>query len=179
MYRLPYLLLLAVALSAACSNNRGQLESDPLRADLGEVVERGSVSPVGGVTSAGQPDADALGVFARSGYAVVIDMRTPGEDRGFDEPAVVRQLGMEYVAFPIGSGDITLDKARELDALLGQFDEPVLLHCGSGNRVGALLALSEYLETGDREGALQKGRDAGLTGLEGRVIDVIEGAQDQ
>ena len=176
MYRLPLLLLLVTAFSAGCSNNGGLSATEPMYADLDEVVARGSVSPVAGVTSAGQPDAAALGVFARSGYAAVIDMRTAGEDRGLDEPAVVGQLGMEYVTFPVGSGDITLDKARELDGLLAQYDEPVLLHCGSGNRVGALLALSEYLNTGDREQALQKGRDAGLTGLEGRVVEVIEGS---
>jgi uncharacterized protein (TIGR01244 family) len=169
MYRLPLLLLLAAGFLVACSNSNGRLH-----ADLDQVVAQGAVSPVDGVTSAGQPDAAALGVFARSGYATVIDMRTAGEDRGLDEPAVVRQLGMEYVTFPVSASDITLAKARELDALLEQYDEPVLLHCGSGNRVGALLALSEYLATGDPEKALQKGRDGGLTGLEDRVVEVID-----
>ena len=174
IYKPHSILLLAAALVMACSSSSGQLH-----ADLQQVVAQGSVSPVDGVTSAGQPDAQALGVFAASGYAAVIDMRTAGEDRGFDEPSVVRQLGMDYVAFPVGASDITLEKARELDALLGQYDAPVLVHCGSGNRVGALLALGEYLDSGDRDKALQKGRDAGLTGLEGKVIDVIENAPPQ
>jgi len=103
-------------------------------------------------------------------------MRTPEENRGIDEPAAVADLGMEYVAFPIGSDDITLGKAKELDELLARYDEPVLLHCGSGNRVGALLALREFLASGDAEAAMQKGRDGGLTRLEGEVRKVLDEA---
>jgi uncharacterized protein (TIGR01244 family) len=150
-----------------------------IKVDLDEVVEQGSVEPVDGITSAGQPDEAALEVFAESGYVAVIDMRTAREDRGFDEPRAVAGLGMEYIAFPIGGDDITLDKAKELDALLAQYDEPVLLHCGSGNRVGALLALREYLESGDAEKALEMGRNGGLTGLESNVRNALEDEADQ
>jgi hypothetical protein len=46
-----------------------------LKVDLDKVVELGTVSPVDGITSAGQPDKAALEVFADVGYATVIDMR--------------------------------------------------------------------------------------------------------
>jgi uncharacterized protein (TIGR01244 family) len=157
----------------------GEVGTPSVKVDVDTVAERGEVSPVAGITSAGQPDEAALQVFADSGYVAVIDMRTPGENRGFDEPEAVAGLGMQYVAFPIGGGDITFDKAKELDALLEQYDEPVLLHCGSGNRVGALLALREFLASGDREKALQTGKDGGLTSLEGRVSEVLDEARDE
>jgi protein tyrosine phosphatase (PTP) superfamily phosphohydrolase (DUF442 family) len=54
------------------------------------------------------------------------------------------------------------------------YDEPVLVHCGSANRVGALIALSEFSETGDLDKALEAGRAAGLTRLEGTVREVLE-----
>ncbi len=174
MQKLIALLLLAGGLALAGCESTG-----PAKADLGQVVEQGRVSPVDGLTAAGQPDAAALGVFASSGYAAVIDMRTAGEDRGLDEPATVTSLGMEYVAFPIGGDDITFDKAAELDTLLQQYDEPVLLHCGSGNRVGALLALREFAKSGDAEQAIQTGRDRGLTSLEDKVRSAIDEAGGQ
>ncbi len=139
--------------------------------EIAAVVEAGEVVPVNGITAAGQPDEAALQVFADAGYTAVIDMRGPGEDRGLDdEPAAVEALGMQYVAFPITGRDaIGFDKARELDALLEGIDGPVLLHCGSGNRVGALLALRHSLQGADDEAALQLGKDSGLTSLEGVV----------
>ena len=141
-----------------------------LKVDLDAVVEAGKVEPVDGITSAGQPDEAGFKVFADSGYIAVIDLRTEGEDRGVeDEPALVEGLGMEYVNFPIGRGDITIEKANELNRLLEQYDEPVLVHCGSANRVGALLALQHYDENGDLEKALEVGREGGMTRLEDAV----------
>ena len=174
MRRLLFALILVAPLALA--GNGGDAT---VKVDLDTVVQQGEVRPVDGITSAGQPDEAALEVFADSGYVAVIDMRTAGEDRGFDEPAAVAGLGMEYVAFPIGGDDITLDKAQELDALLAQYDEPVLLHCGSGNRVGALLALRDFLASGDAEQALQTGKDGGLTRLEGKVRDALEAARPE
>ena len=138
-----------------------------LTVDLERVVELGAVSPVDGITSAGQPDKAALEVFADSGYATVIDMRGRDEDRGFEEAAFVEELGLHYVAFPIESeDDISFAKARQLDELLRVNPGPVLVHCASGNRVGALLALRASLNGADDEDALRLGRDGGLTRLE-------------
>ncbi len=147
-----------------------------IHVDLDAVVEAGKVAPVDGITSAGQPDAAALDVFAESGYAVVIDMRGPDEDRGMDDFAgAVEETGMEYVAFPIvGRDAISFDTAAKLDAMLEEIDGPVLLHCGSGNRVGAVLALRQSLKGASDEEALAHGKDAGLTRLEPLVREVLE-----
>lgn len=164
------ILALCLAVPAACA---GDDAVTTLKADVAAVVKRGKVEPVEGLTTAGQPDEAAFRVFADNGYAVVIDLRTAGEDRGLDEPAVVEGLGMEYVSMPIDGDGITFEKARQLDALLDSYDEPVLLHCGSSNRVGALLALSVYDETGDAEQALELGRAAGMKSLEKTVRELI------
>ena len=56
--------------------------------------------------------------------------------------------------------------AVPLDRLLAQFDKPVFVHCGSGNRAGALLALRAKLNGADDETAIAAGRETGLKGLE-------------
>ncbi len=142
---------------------------------MNAVVADGVVNPVDGISSAGQPDAAALEVFAKQGYTTIIDLRTEGENRGLDEEAVVADLGMTYINFPIAGGDaISFENARELDKLLGEVDGPVLLHCGSANRVGALLALRESLGGATDEDALEYGRAGGMTRLEKRVMDVLD-----
>ena len=165
-------IILATGLSVA--SLAADTEEEPeLKVDLATVVSTGMVVPVDGMTSAGQPDEAALGIFADQGYTTVIDLRTAGEDRGIDEAAVVESLGMDYITLPIGRNDINFDKARSLDILIAEADGPVLVHCGSGNRVGALLALSKSLDGADNETALEYGRKGGMTRLEGTVKEAL------
>ena len=154
---------------------------DTLKVDIDDVIAAGEVQAVDGVTSSGQPSEQALKVFSESGYAAVIDLRGESENRGLDEQAVVEELGMDYVAFPItGRDGISFENAERLDSLIEQYDGPVLVHCGSGNRVGALLALRESLNGASDEEALEYGREGGLTRLEGVVRERLEndGAHD-
>ena len=142
-----------------------------LLVDVDAVVARGTVTPVDGVTSSGQPDQAAFEVFSDSGYVAVIDMRGEKEDRGMqDEESAIKKLGMEYVLLPIEDEDaINFENAAKLDKLIASYDGPVLVHCGSGNRVGALLALRQSLNgAGDAE-AIEYGKDGGLTSLEAVV----------
>ncbi len=171
MQKLTFITIVLFAFSAwAGEGEQG------IHVDLDAVVEAGEVNAVDGITSAGQPDAQALDVFAESGYAVVIDMRGPGEDRGMDDFAgAVEATGMKYVPFPlVGKEAISFDNAAKLDAMLEEIDGPVLMHCGSGNRVGAVLALRQSLKGASDEEALAYGKDAGMTRLEPLVREVLE-----
>lgn len=168
-----------ILLGIACAvTAQAQEESSVNRVyvDLAEVVAKGKVEPVDGISSAGQPDETALQVFADSGYVAVIDMRGPNENRGIEDfPAAVEKKGMDYIAFPITSPQqFSFDTASELDKILSGIDGPVLLHCGSGNRVGAVLALRESLKGASDDEAMQYGRDAGMTGLEPTIRQVLE-----
>jgi len=169
------ILLTAVCgLLVACGDNAEVASEPPLKVDLNLVVADGSVSPVDGMTSSGQPDEAALRVFADSGYAAVIDLRTEGEDRGIDEKAIVEDLGMSYVPLPVGRDGITFENAAALDELLGSYDEPVLVHCRSGGRVGALLALRASATGADDDAAIEAGRRGGLPpAMDDRVREAL------
>ena len=166
------ILVLIIALAACAGEPEGTFAS-PLKVDLDEVVASGVVHPVDGLTAAGQPDEASFKVFANNGYVAVIDLRTAGEARGLDEPAVVEGLGMDYVSLPIGQDGISFESARFLDELIKRYDGPVLVHCASSNRVGALLALRASLDGADDVAALEAGKEGGLTGLEGEVREVL------
>ena len=172
--RLVLILALSLGAAAACGDDSGPDAVTRLHVDLGAVVEQGTVSPVDGITAAGQPDEAAFRVFAEQGYVAVIDLRTPRENRGMDdEPAFVEGLGMEYVNLPINGGEITMDDARELARLIDAYDGPVLVHCASSNRVGSLLALIKADEGVETEAAIEFGRSAGLKSLEDRTREVL------
>jgi uncharacterized protein (TIGR01244 family) len=142
-------------------------------AQEGIIPNRGE--PLENVTTGGQPDVASLESLADSGYTTVIDLRRPQEERGIDEQAEVEGLGMSYVSIPIdGANGVTYENAELLNQILGQAQGPVLIHCGSGNRAGALLSLSEKLNGADNETALSVGRAGGLTRLESTVLERLE-----
>ncbi len=134
--------------------------------------------PLAGVVSGGQPSEEQLARAAAAGYRTVINLRMPSEDGVADEEARVAELGMQYVSLPIDGADgITEENARALAESLETSERPVLLHCGSGNRIGALLALSSYYVEGkSADEAIQYGLDSGLTGLEPVVRERLAAA---
>ncbi len=140
-----------------------------------EVELRNRMDPTDQLTTSGQPDAVEFEALADSGYMAVIDLRLATEDHGLDEQSTVESLGMSYISIPVaGANGLTYENASALDRFLAGIEGPVLVHCGSGNRAGALLALREKLNGADNATALEFGREAGLTGLEPVVIKRLE-----
>jgi uncharacterized protein (TIGR01244 family) len=112
-----------------------------------------------------------LADFAAAGVGTVIDLRTASEDRGYDEAQAIRALGLRYVHLPVAGADgLSAANARALKQALDASSGEVLLHCASGNRVGALMALMANQEEGATpEQALALGKQAGLSSLEPQV----------
>lgn len=119
----------------------------------------------------GQPNLDEFSELKKIGIRHVINLRPEMEMQGFDEGSYVELLDMTYWQLPIvGMNDLTPQAAEQLDAQLQAAEGPVLVHCASGNRVGALFALHAFFITClDAESALQVGREHGLTKLEPMV----------
>lgn len=128
-----------------------------------------------GLYVGGQPDESQLQALAAQGVTTVIDLRGADEDRGYAEAARVQALGLRYVSLPIaGAADITPANARALQHAIDTSNGPVLLHCASGNRVGALLALQAHARGLDETAAIAEGRAAGLGSLEPTVRAQIQ-----
>jgi uncharacterized protein (TIGR01244 family) len=132
------------------------------------------------VVSGGQPTEDNLEQAKEQGVKVVVNLRTEGEKAEFDfEEKAATDLGMKYVNIPVNgrTGDgLTEENAKKLGEILAAADKPVLLHCASGQRVGALLTLKAfYVDKATPEAALQIGHDNGLSSpaLEKVVTDQI------
>ncbi|MCP4250954.1 MAG: hypothetical protein GY778_28285 [bacterium] len=126
-------------------------------------IER--LSRDGGVYFGGQPTAEALRAAPERGVRVVVNLRSEPEMSalGFDEAGLVRELGMEYVAIPVTPSTFGPEDADRLKDVLSRTSGPVLIHCGSSNRVGAVWALYLNRHRGhDVDDAIELGRRAGL-----------------
>jgi protein tyrosine phosphatase (PTP) superfamily phosphohydrolase (DUF442 family) len=120
------------------------------------------------VITGGQPNAAQLRALKEAGGEIVLDIRDPMEPRAVDEPAVVRELGMDYINIPVRAGsldDATLE--RILNVLREARGRTLFFHCGSGNRVGGALIpyfiLDQHLE---EEAALDQAMQVGLRSAE-------------
>ena len=122
----------------------------------------------------GQPAVDAWSRMGAAGVRTIINLRTDEELGGRDEAGEVAAAGLAYRQLPVaGAGDITAANALALWRLIDQADGTVVVHCASGNRVGALLALGAAQHGMDTEAAVAFGKAAGLGNAEARVREVL------
>jgi protein tyrosine phosphatase (PTP) superfamily phosphohydrolase (DUF442 family) len=121
-----------------------------------------------GVVTGGQPAAADLQRLSEAGGGIVLDLRDPMEPRPYDEPALARRLGLEYVNVAVGAGDLTDETLERILAVLrGAGDRTVLVHCASGNRVGGALLPYLMLDHGlEEEDAVGQAMRAGLRSAE-------------
>ncbi|MEJ2086662.1 MAG: sulfur transferase domain-containing protein [Acidobacteriota bacterium] len=172
-------LILSLALFHSAAQAALQSPNDSERADqvsaladseeplpLSALVPNGRV-PYDGLLTGGQPSPEQISAIADRGFKTVINLRTEAETPNTNA-AYVESLGMVYIAIPIGGAeDLNEENAASLAEALDDSEQPILLHCGSGNRVGALIALKAYYVDGaTAEEALELGLDAGMTRLE-------------
>lgn len=128
---------------------------------LGEIA---TLHARGDVLLASQPTPADFEKLKSDGVRTVVNLRPHEENEEFDEEAVVTNLGMSYVNLPWNGAeqltDEIFDRSREL---LNEAEKPVLLHCSSSNRVGAVWIPWRVLDGGiEIEDAVNEGRKAGL-----------------
>ncbi len=132
--------------------------------------------PVTNVYTGGQPAVGSLPELKRLGIKTVINLLSASENAGRDEAKECAQAGLNYVAIPIdGPAGLTADAAKKLWQSMTDSHGEVLVHCGTGNRCGALLALAQAWHGGiSKEVAIDNGKQAGLTGLEPVVRHLLQ-----
>lgn len=136
----------------------------------------GAHNPDAGRLITGQPAPHDLVQIQQAGVRHVVNARDIGEFDAWDEAELVNVLGMQYHRVPIGSpGDLDREAVEEFDRILAEIgDDPALLHCASGNRIGALYALrAAWIKGEDAESALEIGQTHGLTSLESAVREKL------
>jgi len=161
MNRLMRTSLLGVFCVLALSACRSTPAPPPRASDL---TETRNLHVAGPYYLAGQPTAAELETFKQAGVKSVINLRQPDEFDDFDEPGRVTSMGMHYYAVPFGSPDTltdaVFDRGRQL---LRDAEQPVLLHCASANRVGAIWLAKRALDDGvDIEQAAAEAKTVGM-----------------
>ena len=171
-----FAVLLAVLLMAP-SVGRAEDAKDAPKLKKSELGSTRNVHSLGSTLLCGQPSVDDFSKAKKRGIKTVISLRQPGEI-DWDQAGELKKLGLEFhrVGFraPETLTDEVFDRVRKL--LKDAKDKPVLLHCGSANRVGAVWAAHRVLDHKlSLEEALQEARQVGLRtpGYEKRVREYV------
>ena len=156
-------LLCLSALAAGC----GEESSTEQPAATLAAATLGEIRPVyrhGPIFLAGQPRSPSdLEEARKVGVRTVVDIRTRPE-MWFDESKAVQALGMTYHNIEVGAAaSLTDEKLAQIRRILREGDKPLLFHCRSANRVGAVWIARRVLDDGlDYEDALLEAKRVGV-----------------
>ena len=146
--------------------------SDTSDTDTGDISKiRNLIQPAQNIWSGGQPNKNQFVTFAQMGVKHVVNLR-PTAELDWNEREYVESLGINYYLIPVGSvDDISPANAKRLADILQRVGaEKTLVHCASGNRVGALKAFAAgTLDGKTTEEAIAHGKSWGMTSLEPEV----------
>jgi thiosulfate/3-mercaptopyruvate sulfurtransferase len=149
------------------ANRLAALTHRPPTTDTLEPYECGKVTRLhtwNNIFLASQPGVEDFKQARMGGIRTVINQRHAGENKEFDESEVVTSLGMAYYN-PAWNGpdeltDEIIDQTRDL---LKTAERPVLLHCSSANRTGAIWLAYSALDRGlSWDEALAEAKTVGL-----------------
>jgi len=145
-----------------------------------EDMELGSTKNVhqcGDIIFSGQFQEADLPTLKEAGVTQVISLRK-GDELDWDEAKVVKDAGLKHASIAFQSADeFTDQKIAELRELLGNTDGKTVLHCGGGNRVGAVWMTHRVLDDGvELETAIEEAKTIGLKSepLKERAIEYIK-----
>lgn len=159
--------VLAVTLLVAACQSEPEIvftEPEVTTARLGSTDR---VHQCGSVMLASQPAEADIAAIEAQGYRSVLNLRTQGEmdQLDFDEREMLTSQGIAYHQVGIGGADALTDAVfDEVRAILSDADnQPLLVHCASANRVGAVWLAHRVLDAGlDYENALAEAKVVGL-----------------
>ena len=150
-----------------------------------EDMEIGSTKNVhqsGDIIFAGQFEEADIPKLKEAGVTQVISLRKDNE-LDWDEAKVVKDAGLKHVSVAFQTADeLSDEKIAELRELLSGTDGKTMLHCGGGNRVGAVWITHRVLDDGvELDTAIEEAKTIGLKSepLKQRAIEYIEQEQGE
>jgi uncharacterized protein (TIGR01244 family) len=117
------------------------------------------------VASGGQPTGPQIAELGKAGFRTMLSLRDPSEYDEIAEADEAIQAGMRFISVPVGR---PVPAETIVEEFLAVTDDagiyPVFIHCGSGNRVGALWMIRRVLRDGwDIEAAEPEADRIGLS----------------
>ncbi len=115
------------------------------------------------LATSGELGEGALEELAEKGIKTIIDLRNGLEQGQEEEKNKAEALGLTYINIPIHASLLKEEQVEKFIKAMDSAKKPILLHCISGNRAGAMLSIYHIKKGMPIEQALEIGRTAGMT----------------
>ena len=139
-----------------------------------------NVHTLGNTVFAGQFQQDDIATLKEAGITQVISLRKDAE-LDWNEAEAVTAAGLKHASIAFQApGELTDEMFQQLRDLLGEEEGKTMLHCGGGNRVGAVWIAHRVLDDGvELEAAIAEAKTIGLKSepLKERAIEYIKQQQ--
>ncbi len=155
------------AFPLGCANSQSTQGHTAITTEGLEPYECGTITRLHtyqGVFLASKPQPADIEQAKKGGVKTVVNMMHPGEQAGFDERAFVTDLGLAYHNPAWNGADELSDATIDANlALIRGAERPMLVHCSSANRVGAIWYAYRAIDGGLSDAdALAEARIVGL-----------------
>ena len=139
----------------------------------GAIVNYNRVAPY--IANAGLLRVTGLEEAKRLGFKLVIDLRAPDEDGALAEEQLAKDIGMNYQRIVVGRGAPDWEQIDTFSSLIENAQlYPILVHCVSSNRSGAIWAMYRAKSGVPPLIAIEEGRAAGLESREQAVRSMLK-----
>lgn len=145
-------------------------EQVPYATQVNNLMRYQRVSPE--IATSGALTHDSIQELVKHSFHTVIDLRTESEGTP-EEKRAVENAEMVYINIPVTNSGIDESQLAAFKRALAQASPPILVHCATGNRAGAMWTAYRLSEGVPPETAFKEGRAAGMNaGMEEKVRQV-------
>ncbi|HNO74013.1 MAG TPA: sulfur transferase domain-containing protein [Nitrosomonas mobilis] len=139
----------------------------PYPAQVNNIMRYQRVAP--NIATSGALDSSAIQELVKHGFRTVIDVRA--EQKSTDsERLAIKKTDMEYFNIPVTREGIDESQLAAFKEVLAQATSPILLHCSTGNRAGAMWTVYRLSEGIPADRAFKEGRAAGMSEAMAKII---------
>lgn len=139
----------------------------PYPAQVNDMMRYQRVSP--NIATSGALDTSAIKELVKHDFRTVIDLRTEQEGTN-SEKLAIKKVDIEYFNIPVTREGIDESQLTAFKEILAQSTAPILLHCSTGNRAGAMWTVYRLSEGIPADRAFKEGRAAGMNDAMAEII---------
>ncbi|MGJ8545557.1 MAG: beta-lactamase hydrolase domain-containing protein [Sulfitobacter sp.] len=129
------------------------------------------------------PDASALRQAAAEGFRSVVNFRTAQEQPDLapdEEGKIAAQAGVSYLHYPVAPDALDHELVEGFRHKLADLPTPILFHCASGKRAGAMVLMALAANEGlDGEAVIAKGQAQGLELSQEKIGNFVKSYADR
>ena len=159
--------VLIIILALASSSGISAKDQVPYATQINDLMRYSRVTP--NIATSGALTKDGIQELVKHSFQTVIDLRVESEGTPSEKKAV-EAAGITYINIPITSAGVDDSQLTAFKQALEQAAPPVLIHCATGNRAGAMWTAYRLNEGTAPEIAFKEGRAAGMNaGMEEKI----------